>query len=102
MQGLRARRQDAQDTGPPARADLEQQKVHQRTVSFRGRTAVAGRWWLHGAQPDPGKIQRGRQPGWLLRHVQALTCSRLCSTAMSAAARPEAHPSSSVARLPRS
>ncbi len=67
-----------------------------------GLPRVPGRRWLRGARPDPGKIQRGRQPGGLLRHAQALTCSRLCRAAMSAAARPEAHPSSSVARLPRS
>ena len=67
-----------------------------------GLSPVPGRRWLRGARPDPGKIQPGRQPERLLRHAQAPTCSRLCSTAMSAAARPEAQPSSSVARLPRS
>ena len=67
-----------------------------------GLPPVPGRRWLRGARPDPGKFQRGRQPGGLLRHAQALTCSRLSSAAKSAAARPEAHPSSSVARLPRS
>ena len=58
--------------------------------------------FLLGRLPWRGQDQVGRQPGLLLRHAQALTCSRLFSTAMSAAARPEAHPSSSVARLPRS
>ena len=85
-------------------------RVGQQRAQFLARAVLVhlglppapGRRWLRGARPDPGKIQRGRQTGGLWRHAQALTCSRLCSAARSAAARPEAQPSSSVARLPRS